>query len=599
MGVGYLPLTLGKVLEQIDNGEIRLPNFQRDFRWEKNNIKELIVSVLNEYPIGILLFWDVKGVKEEDRLDSRLFEGVDPKRKLNEVEYLVLDGQQRLTSLYQLFYREFVVTKGGREIKFFLNLQEIQNQIKNQKKQEEKKPEEKITITEECIESYSKKEVQKEKLDQPEEQARRGLLPFNILFHPSKLEDWKRRYLKYPHTEESLEGDEFDTDFSKLIDNLNNLKSYPLYGIGLDYKNLDVVATIFEKLNTTGLPLSIFEILTAKFYRSINLRNKWEETKREYDSIKSFTKDEKDNSLAILILKAILLKKSIEKNDESLECKRKNLLKNLTAGDIKDYWDGCAKSLDMSLFILKKRYGCPSLRYLPYSTILVPFSLAVDFIENKLKSRKQQEDAYRKLERWYWASVFSERYDEATDTKSKKDINEIIAWINDNSKVPEAIRKFDVDSIDLEGATRGAKFIGVLNIIIKNNARDFFRGEPISSMLEKMRREVDVHHIIPRKRIPKEKKRLGDSILNKTLLWSKTNREYIKDYYPPEYIEMIRKEAEKSREEMVEILKEHLIPPDEFMNYRTPDDFDEFIRKRKELIIREIKRLVGPVKGST
>jgi hypothetical protein len=577
--VGYSSLDMNKVLEDIENGKIRLPNFQRDFRWERSNITELIISLLNGYPIGVLLFWDVRGVGKENRLASRLFEGVDKdKEELSSEEYLVLDGQQRLTSLYQLFYKEFVKTKGNREIKFFLNLEKIQNK--------------KI---DDCVESYSKKDIQRKRLDQPEEQMKNHLLPLNIILS-DKVHDWIRGYMKYwPGKEGSGNADEatkmasFHKTFLSEGKPIHNLKNYKLHVIKLKYRNLDAIATIFEKLNTTGLPLNIFEILTAKFYGTMNLRNKWEETKKKYDSIKSFTKDEKDNSLAILILKAILLKKSIEENDKSLECKRKNLLKDLTSEDIEKYWDKCAEFLHRSLNTLKGEYGCPSLRYLPYSTILVPFSLAVDFIENKLPPERRKA-AYRKLERWYWASVFSERYDSGTDTKSKTDINEIIEWINDDRKIPEAIREFDTRSIDLEEVTRGARFTGILNIIIKRGAKDFLTGKSIGMLISDKPREVNVHHLFPRKWVKEENKKLRDSILNKTLLGSETNRK-IGDGMPSTYIRDIM----GYNREIIEDLKGHLIPPDEFM----ADDFDGFIKKRKELIIREIERLVEPVKGST
>jgi hypothetical protein len=573
--VGYSSLDMNKVLEDIENGKIRLPNFQRDFRWERSNITELIISLLNGYPIGVLLFWDVRGVGKENRLASRLFEGVDKdKEELSSEEYLVLDGQQRLTSLYQLFYKEFVKTKGNREIKFFLNLEKIQNK--------------KI---DDCVESYSKKDIQRKRLDQPEEQMKNHLLPLNIILS-DKVHDWIRGYMKYwPGKEGSGNADEatkmasFHKTFLSEGKPIHNLKNYKLHVIKLKYRNLDAIATIFEKLNTTGLPLNIFEILTAKFYGTMNLRNKWEETKKKYDSIKSFTKDEKDNSLAILILKAILLKKSIEENDKSLECKRKNLLKDLTSEDIEKYWNKCAEFLHRSLNMLKGEYGCPSLRYLPYSTILVPFSLAVDFIENKLPPERRKA-AYRKLERWYWASVFSERYDSGTDTKSKTDINEIIEWINDDRKIPEAIREFDTRSIDLEEVTRGARFTGILNIIIKRGAKDFLTGESIGVLISDKPREVNVHHLFPRKWVKEENKKLRDSILNKTLLGSETNRK-IGDGMPSTYIRDIM----GYNREIIEDLKGHLIPPDEFM----ADDFDGFIKKRKELIIREIERLVEPV----
>jgi hypothetical protein len=356
------------------------------------------------------------------------------------------------------------------------------------------------------------------------------------------------------------------------------------------------VATIFEKLNTTGQPLNMFEILTAKFYRRVslydvdNLREIWQKTKEKYPSIKLFTKDEKDNLLAILIFKIILLKKSIEEDKKALECKRKNMLKDLSSEDIEKYWDECAKSLEKSLNLLKAEYGCPSPDYLPYSTILVPFSLAVDFIENKVKL-EQRKDADRKLERWYWASVFSERYDSATDTKSKTDINEIIAWIEDDAKVPTAIKELDTKSINLERITRGAIFTGILNIIIKKQARDFVTREKIDTLIKSNPESVDVHHLFPARMFTTEKeKELADCILNKTLLKSKTNRDYIKYDPPSVYVDRIK----RSHEKIIEDLNEHLIPLDEFM----ANNFDSFLKKREELITMEIEKLVEPIQES-
>jgi hypothetical protein len=512
---------------------------------------------------------------------------VDETRKLGDEEFLVLDGQQRLTSLYQLFYKDLVITKGNRKIKFFLNLQKIQ--------------EGKI---DECVESYNTRDLQRRKLDRMEEQVKKHLLPLSILLDENKLREWKNRYITYywflvKGLQPEVEGftkrqSEFDANFLDRGKPIHNLINYEFHMIELPSTDLDVVATIFEKLNTTGQPLNIFEILTAKFYRKVslydvdNLREIWQKTKEKYPLIKLFTKDEKDNSLAILIFKAILLKKSIEEKDkETLECKRKNMLKDLSSDDIEKYWDKCVEFLEKSLNLLKEEYGCPSLDYLPYSTILVPFSLAVDFIENKVKLEKRK-DAYRKLERWYWASVFSERYDSATDTKSKTDINEIITWIEDDAKVPMAIKELDVNSISLERITRGAIFTGILNIIIKKQAKDFVTREQMDTLIKSNPKSVDVHHLFSARMFTtKEEKELADCILNKTLLKSETNRDYIK-YDPPSiYVDRIK----RSNEKIIEDLNGHLIPLDEFM----ANNFSSFLKKREEIIIMEIKKLVEPI----
>jgi uncharacterized protein with ParB-like and HNH nuclease domain len=116
---------LSSILKLIDRGKLKVPEFQRDFRWDLVNVSDLIVTLLKGYPAGVFLFWDVANQKSQDRLNDRIFEGVDEKFKSTNTEALVLDGQQRLTSLYQLFYRNFVTLRGPRNRKFFVNLQKI------------------------------------------------------------------------------------------------------------------------------------------------------------------------------------------------------------------------------------------------------------------------------------------------------------------------------------------------------------------------------------------------------------------------------------------------------------------------------------------
>jgi hypothetical protein len=587
MEVGYpKTIELINLLKDIDEGKIRLPDFQRDFRWEVNNISELLVSMMNGYPVGVLLFWNVKNIEKNKRLKSRLFEGVDESKYRGEEEFLVLDGQQRLTSLYQLFFKEFVTIKGGRKYKFFINLEKIQ--------------EGKI---DESIEAYNIRSLRKNKLEQTEEQIKSHLIPTDVIFDENKLREWKWKYVSY-HS--AIKGNEFDQN--KFLEHLSefdqkfldrdkpiyNLKFFKFHIIEIPSTDLEVVATIFEKLNTTGEPLNIFEILTAKFYNKVslyeynNLREIWEETKGKYPLIKKFSKDKKDTTLAVLILKSILLKKSLEEpGKESLECKRKNMLNDLSHEDIDKYWDWCSKSLNRALNRLQENFGCPSREYLPYTTILVPFSLLIDYIDNKVEEEKKN-NAYRKLEKWYWASVFSERYDSATDTKSKTDLNDVISWINDDKKIPSPVKNFDINSLELESVTRGARFIGILNIIIRNNAKDFITREKIKELIIAGDKDVDVHHLFPGRMFEKdtqEIKDLAESILNKTLIKTETNRNYIKADPPSVYIEKIK----KHNPEIHNDLKEHFIPLDEFLK----NNFDEFIKKRKEIIIEEIKRLIG------
>lgn len=570
-----------KILKLINEGELRIPEFQRDFRWEINDICELIGSLLSGYPAGVLLFWNVSD--REEKLSSRLIEGVN-EGNVNPVKLLILDGQQRLTSLYQLFYRPFAELRGGRKRVFFLDLDKI-----------------KKGDLYESTEYFSFRDIRRKGLSQRIEQYKRNLLPFNILLNEKELWNWVDGYIKYKLS--NVEEDNPDVsvvdEFIKLKNELRALyleRDKPVYNL-INYKfhiielpsnlSFEAVATIFEKLNTTGQPLNIFEILTAKFFNEINLRDIWANTRREFDLIDKFSKDEKDTTLAILILKAILLQKSLEKPEyEKLECKRKNLLEDMTPEDIKEYWQKITTIFNSALSKLKVELGCPSLEYLPYITILVPFSLAIKYVENKLSYEKKAA-ALKKLFTWYWSSIFSGRYDSATDTKSKLDIKQLIEWFNDDGKKPSAVKEFNIDVLTLSDVTRGAAYKGVINILIRNDCKDFVTGENIKGLIENNPKLVDSHHIFPIKYLKRrygensEEYKLRDSVLNRTLIRRDTNRNYIKDDSPSSYVLGI----ERRNPDIISILETHLIPKDELLN----DDFPEFLKKRETLIKNKIK----------
>src|SRR5687768_7312432 len=107
------PRSLKELLAEIHNRSTVLPDFQRDFVWEPGATQELIVSIANNYPAGSLL-----RVRDTKRVfAAREFEGA-PKLDGKKHTFLVLDGQQRLTSLYQAFY-------GVGEHRYYLKLNEL------------------------------------------------------------------------------------------------------------------------------------------------------------------------------------------------------------------------------------------------------------------------------------------------------------------------------------------------------------------------------------------------------------------------------------------------------------------------------------------
>ena len=130
----YRPVRIIDIIRGI-NKDYYLPAIQREFVWELARIEKLFDSIMGDFPIGSLLFWKVK---EENKNDWAVYEFIrsfdqeNPHNKLADLRginrdiYLVLDGQQRLTSLYlglKGSYRYFRYK--WRDTKLYLNILDL------------------------------------------------------------------------------------------------------------------------------------------------------------------------------------------------------------------------------------------------------------------------------------------------------------------------------------------------------------------------------------------------------------------------------------------------------------------------------------------
>ena len=354
----------------------------------------------------------------------------------------------------------------------------------------------------------------------------------------------------------------------------------------VESRPLDEVCQIFESLNKKGIKLGVFELLTARLYpHDINLRDLWKATREESNIIKEFYGTENYDSDDTMLKIVTLL---IQRNGSNpLSPKRKDVL-NLTHNNFKKHWDRAAKLLHKTLEILKAEYGVLSRTWLPYVTIVVPFSIILGIVENEVPGPKKIE-CNKKVARWYWCSVFSQRYDQAADTRAVKDITEMTAWFKDDKTVPEAVRNFREGGINLRSVTGGVVYSGVISLLIKNGAKDFHDGTKISTQLV-IDKNVDGHHIFPKKYLESIKIKGDDvdCILNKTLISASTNRR-IKDKSPKVYLEEIEKEV--GRAGLYEILKSHYtIDSGDAPIFE--DKFKEFIEEREKLILKAISIVV-------
>jgi len=186
---------------------------------------------------------------------------------------------------------------------------------------------------------------------------------------------------------------------------------------------------------------------------------------------------------------------------------------------------------------------------------------------------------YRKLDRWYWANVFTQRYDSAVDTKTYKDVKEVTQWLDDGNP-PDWLVNLTADAIDLDvDEPRSAVYRGLMCLIVLTGAKDFINGQAANLM------ECEDDHIFPKSEF---RNKQVNSILNRTLISANSNR--VKgNKKPSEYLPLFLQGHGNEEGRLLQTLQSHLISREAYEAMKS-DDFDRFIRCRRQAFLQELQK---------
>ncbi len=549
------PRALKDLLSEIHQCTSVLPDFQRDFVWEPGATQELIVSIANNYPAGsILRVRDAKRV-----FSAREFEGA-PLLGSSKHTFLVLDGQQRLTSLYQAFY-------GVGEHRYYLDLGKLRDGAD----------------FEEAIFHMRATTKWAKAREDFEVQARELLLPLAVLKGGAGgFGKWSRKVARQlPDKERIALEDALDGIEQQWIHAIDDYH-FPVVTLS-DQTEPAALCTIFETLNRTGVKLSVFELLTARFWpQNIKLRALWEKALVDHPIIEAFAVD------PYYILQGISLA-----SRKAASCKRSDVL-NMSARDITDWWDRVVMGLASGLEMLRDDCKVMLPKWLPYQTLLPPLAAV---LARAGSPRTAAAGAQReKLKRWFWCAVFGQVYESAPNSKSAKDVVEILAWLA-GGDLPESIASFKFDPRALRDVTprQRAIYRGTVCLILGGGARDFHTQSVITGKL--MSEEgIDDHHIFPAAHLERQgiaPARLRDCVLNRTLI-DRTTNQMISDRAPSDYLAEIRGTPGFPFEQ---VLSSHGLP----VSSDSPlmqDDYEGFLDWRQAHLWQEIQRVTGTTVAS-
>lgn len=522
-------IDIDNIKYQIEQGELKVPQFQRDFVWNIEESAKLMDSIVKGYPIGAFTFW-----KTKNRLRSvKNIGGLTlPDSPANDFVNYVLDGQQRITSIYACLKG---VTIGNSDYsKMYINLCALEEDSIVILDLDDLKIDEYISLTD-LLEGNMSMIF-----------SRFGAKPATI----DKIAEYKERINKY--------------SFSII-----ELQDAPL----------DIATEIFTRINTTGKSLSVFEIMCAKTYdedlnfdlfekRNIQLE-KWENV--NYNTVPHQT---------VLQVMSLCIQKS---------CRRRDIL-NLDKKTFISKWEDVDKAFDAAIDYMKSYYGIPVSKLLPYDALLVP--IVYYFYFNKTKPIGK--NALR-LQDYFWRCVLNKRFTEGLEGKLATDCTNVIgAILRDEDPDEKYLEPIDIscESIRKNGifSLSSAYVKGLVCILVAQHPQSFVDGASvvIDNAWLIQSNSKNYHHFFPKAYMKKNQALIDEELVNHianiTIVDGYLNKNLIKDKAPSEYMEKFRKE----NKDLEKTMQSHLIEINTFGIWT--DDYSLFFENRVKKIQEQLKK---------
>ena len=562
-----------ELMKAVDTGSAQLPDFQRGWVWDDNRIKALIASITNNFPVGAAMFLEYGNA--DIRFKYRVIEG-SPADRVVPAE-LILDGQQRITSMYSSLYSPKPVhtkTDKGKEIQrfYYIDIKKALDPSCDRIDAIISVPE-----TRKITSNFGRKDVLD--VSAPDLEYKHKLFPLNMILDSSKTFMWMQGYMAYHKNDPAIMAEWMDFQ-GKII---MAVFQYKMPVILLDRNTpKEAVCQVFENVNTGGVSLTVFELLTAVFAMDdFELRKDWQS---RYD--KYFNGDILSVITATDFLTALTLLSSYKKGG-TVSCKKKDVL-NLALSEYRKYADDLSEGFVEAEKILQEERIFVS-RDLPYTTQLIPLAVLCTILAEDRKIKIT--NIKNKIKQWYWCGVFGELYGSANETRYVNDVVGVMEWINDDTKLPKTVAEAYFNPLRLLTlqSRLSAAYKGIMALILKNHSKDFISGREMDFTVYKAE-GVDIHHVFPKdycekQRYPREK---WNSVVNKTPISYSTNRE-IGGVAPGKYLDKIAQKGQVAVPVLDSYLESHWL---NVTACRT-DNFDKHIIERAKKLLDAIESATG------
>lgn len=593
------PLLLRDLLNQVADGRIQLPDFQRPWKWDDERIISLLATVTMGYPIGVMMALETGG--PGTRFKPRPLEGA-PSAHGVEPEMLLMDGQQRLTSLYQALKSGAPVdTTDARRKKlrrwYYIDIAKAADETADREEAILSVPEDRI------VRQPFGRGVAHD-LTSREKETEAGLYPLSLIFDGDATQDWMFEYCK----DDTKRRDTWGRFRKNVLENVTGFQ-VPVIKLTKDTPK-EAVCTVFEKVNTGGVSLTIFELVTASYagdpdyYREhgkdFQLHDDWKQIADElskhgmlveWDQNRSAYNGLQNTDLlqAVTLVSTHFRRRGRPGVDPFTQpaaaCKRKDILELPLSEYLKwaprvvEAWHWTAEFL--------RRQCIYRVVDVPYTTQLV----ALAAIRTVLGEEADTDDAYTKISRWFWCGVFGEQYGGSPETRLPRDLEQVVAWVRSGQEpasVGEAI--FQEARLGTMRSRGSAAYKGLYALLMRQGCKDWtFNRGPIDESVY-VNQKVDICRIFPRAwcakhKIPAERQ---DSIVNKTLLTHRTGQ-LMGTAGPRTYLKKLETDTGLPGNWLDDIVATHLIDP----ALLRKEDFDRFYADRAARLRELIEEAMG------
>jgi hypothetical protein len=572
------PVDLKELIARAKSGLIQLPDFQRGWVWDDERIAALLVTVARGYPLGVMMTMETGNPELEFR--SKPLVGTSPP-DVARPEQLLMDGQQRLTSLSQALASAHAVetmdSRRKRLLRYYYidiwaaahNPEQMENAVFSVPDNK------KLPRTDE-----HGKRIAVDLTTQDNEIAA-GMFPLRLVYAPGRSH-WRRAY-------EKVDPETWDLFHDRVLSQIDGYK-VPVIRLTKGATK-EAICAVFEDVNTRGVSLTVFELLTASYAVSdFHLPTDWAEVREQLAKTSVLT-DFKDTDFlrAISLVSTYFARRGRIGTDPytapAASCKRSDIL-GLKLSEYQKWSPQIVEALEWSVRFLA-RQGIYGKQEMPYISQLSSLAAIRTVLGGEADDRAVED----KIVRWFWCGVLGEQYSGALDSRLPRDLEQVYAWVK-GGREPTSVSEASFSAARLNTMTtrNSAAYKGVCGLLLKQGCIDWTHSrEPIDATIYRDL-QVNIALVFPKGWFGKDKGKGArlDSIVNKTLVTSRTNR-IMGSLRPSDYVAKLEDETGLPPNWFDDVIATHLIDPKSLR----ADDFEAFYAARSAALLRLIQDAMG------